>query len=383
MDSQVSPLNIFDKLGLPPTINACGIYTDLGGSIISPTVWHYMTEMNSSFVSMPHLLKQAGQRIADLIGAEAAYVSLGASAAITLGTAVCMTGKDGRKWEQLPNTTGMKNEVIIQHRHRYKFDHMARLSGATLVEVGNDNTTPEQIAEAIGPQTAAIMFPAHLDGVAGTVSLRQTIDLGHQHHVPILVDAAYLSYPTEMMSSFTAMGSDLVCFSAKYYGGPNAGGFICGRSELIDMIAGLDFTGYESGLYRTFGRPFKLDRTAVVATVIALEEWFAIDHQERWRNYAKKARNFIGALQKCHGITLTPMCFTYDERLKSSPINCVAVGFDSLSGKNSDRVAEFLANDSPSIRVIVQDNLLVVVMETLLEEQELIIAARIKQALDM
>src|SRR4051794_36885995 len=130
---------IYDVLGTKPVINARGIYTDLGGSILSPRVWAAAEEANRSFVNMVDLLDRTGQIIAGLVSAEAARVTPGASAAIALGIAACMTGIDGQKMERLPNTDGMKNEVLIQRRHRYKYDRMVRMTGATLREVGDVN----------------------------------------------------------------------------------------------------------------------------------------------------------------------------------------------------------------------------------------------------
>ena len=128
--------SIFAHLGVTPVINACGIYTDLGGSRLSPRVWAAMEEMNRSFVRMPELLDRSGERIAALLGAEAARVTPGAAAAIMLGTAACMAGTDGTKSQRLPDTTGMPNEVLIQRRHRYKYDRQVPMTGARLIEVG-------------------------------------------------------------------------------------------------------------------------------------------------------------------------------------------------------------------------------------------------------
>ncbi len=108
------------------------------------------------------------------------------------------------------------------------------------------------------------------------------------HGVPVLVDAAYLNDPPSIMSTFIPRGADLVCFSAKYFWGPNSSGFICGRRDLIDAVAGIDFTRYESGKYLTFGRPWKMDRQIIVATVLALKEWLEMDHKARWESYREK-----------------------------------------------------------------------------------------------
>jgi L-seryl-tRNA(Ser) seleniumtransferase len=382
MGIQAVKQTIFKQLRVTPVINACGIYTDLGGSILSPAVWSAMAEINSSFVNMMDLLDKSGELIAGMLGAESARVTPGASAAIALGTAACMTGMDGTGWERLPDTAGMKNEVIIQNRHRYKYDRCARIAGAQLVVVGDDNgTTSDQLVKAIGARTAAILFPAHLDKTPGTMSLHQVRQLAQQYGIPILVDAAYLNYPVDVMKTFTAAGADLVCFSSKYFGGPNAGGFICGRKDLIDAVAGVDFTRFESGKYRTFGRPFKLDRQIIVGVVVALQEWWHMDHQARWEGYARKVQTMVGALRGVPEIALAPSYFTMDERLLPQPVNCLAIDFDSCSGKTAQQVYTKLAEGDPSIATVLLDHKLIIAVDTLLDGQEQIIVERLKLAL--
>ena len=45
-----------------------------------------------------------------------------------------MAGDDDAKIQQLPDTTGMKNEILIQKRQRYWYDRCLQLAGAKLVE---------------------------------------------------------------------------------------------------------------------------------------------------------------------------------------------------------------------------------------------------------
>jgi len=37
---------VFEKFKVRPVINACGIYTDLGGTVFSPRVWQAMQEIS-------------------------------------------------------------------------------------------------------------------------------------------------------------------------------------------------------------------------------------------------------------------------------------------------------------------------------------------------
>jgi D-glucosaminate-6-phosphate ammonia-lyase len=381
MKTAVRNASAFDKLSVRPVINACGIYTDLGGTVFSPSVWQAMQEINASFVRMVDLLDRSGETIAALVGADAARVTTGASAAITLGTAACIAGMDGKAWEQLPDTAGLKHEVIIQKAHRYKYDRMVRIAGGNLMEVGtSQGTSTRQLEQGITPQTAMMMFPAHLEGKAGTTSLCEASRVARKHGVPLLVDAAYMNYPTVAMGQYLRDGADLVCFSAKYFWGPNSGGFICGRRDLIEAVAGIDFTRYESGEYLTFGRPFKLDRHTIVATVVALQEWFDMDHEARWAMYQEKVSAMRKILGGVAGITTEARYFTMDERLAAEPVSCMTVEF-SHDAARADEVSSALLAGEPSIATAVIDGKVVVAVDTLLEDQHLVIADKLRELL--
>ena len=66
--------SVYGLLGVRPVINAAGIYTDLGGSVLSPTVRDAVHEVNGTFASMTELLDRSGERLAELLGVEAARV---------------------------------------------------------------------------------------------------------------------------------------------------------------------------------------------------------------------------------------------------------------------------------------------------------------------
>ncbi len=373
--------SLFHRLGTRPVINACGIYTDLGGSRLSPGVWKAMAEANESFVRLTDLLDSSGAHIAKLLGAEAARVTPGASAAIMLGTAACLAGADGTKSQQLPDTTGMKSEVLIQAGHRYKYDRQVAMTGASLIEVGSANgTRPDQLEAAITANTAMVIHPAHLDGKAGTLGLEQVAAIAHERGVPVFVDAAYMNYPTDLMAGYLKRGADMAAVSAKYFGGPNAGGFILARRALIPAIANVHFTRYESGKYLKYGRPLKMDRQTIVAVVVALEEWLKTDHNARFANYVRQADLLKGKLQDLPGLALAPMCFTMDERLVPDPVNALVITFDKAkSGLTASEAADKLAAGDPSILAVVEGERLAVVMDVLEDPEILVIADRLRR----
>ena len=376
--------SVFETLGVRPVINASGVYTDLGGSRISPEVWKAMTEMNERWVRMPDLLDRSGEILASRVGAEAARVTPGAAAAIMLGIAACMTGEDGKGWEQLPDTSGLRDEVVIQAGHRYKYDRQAWMTGAGRVEIGTvDGTDADELREVLTERTAAILHPGHLDGQGGTLPLEVVAEIAHARDVPIFVDAAFLNYPTSVMRTFIARGADLVCFSAKYFGGPNAGGFVAGRRDLLRAIAGIDFTRYESGEFRTYGRPLKLDRQIVAGVVLALDAWLSMDHEARFASYAARVDEIGRRVGEVPGVSHRPMFFTMDERLvEPQPTNCLVVDLEATGDRSVDDVATRLADGEPSIVCVVEAGRLVLAVDAMNDDEARTTGDRLRAVLE-
>jgi L-seryl-tRNA(Ser) seleniumtransferase len=353
-------MSLYDALGVRRVVNACGIYTDLGGSVLGPAAWAAASEANLTWAAMDELLEASGARIAALCGAEAARVVPGASAGIALAVGAGIARGDGAAMEALPH---MDAVVLMQRGHEYKYARCATLAGAR-VEWTDD------IVAALDGEADAILHPAHLDGVAGTVALDALAPLARAAGVRIVVDAAYQCFPLSELVRW-ATAADVACFSAKYFWGPNAGGFIAGRAHYVDDITALDFTGYESGQWRTFGRAFKLDRATVAATVAALEAWTALDHDARCSGYASVAGVLAARCAELPGARVELKQFTLDERLIDGPINAVLV-----RGRPASRLVATLAAGDPSIRAMAYDDALVLSTEALTDgESEEIVAA--------
>ena len=377
---------VYDRLGARPVVNCRGVYTELGGAIVGPTVWAAMTEANSTAASMSELLDATGRRLAGRFGAEAGRVTPGAAAAIALGTAACMTRGDGAATERLPDTTGLPGEVILQRVQfpHYKYARLIWLTGAHLRLVGSeDGTSREDLENALDPErVAAVFVPAHLDEQPGALPLREVAAVASGKGIPTLVDAAFLNYPPESMSRFTEDGGDLVCFSAKYFYGPNTGGFVVGRSDLVEAVALLDFTGFESGPWAIFGRPLKLDLHTVVGTLLAVEEWFELDHEARWRSYAELVEELARAVDGIAGVRAEPCFFTMVETLEPEPINCLVLQIDSQeTGVSAAEVERTLYESNPRVTVHLRDDTLIVAVDTMLPSQCPHVCARLRAAL--
>jgi len=378
--------SVYALFGVRPVVNCCGIYTDLGGSVLSDALWRAAEELNHSYIRMTELLSAAGSMIASLVGAESSRVTPSASAAIALSVAATMTGNDGKRWEQLPDTHGMKSKVVIarSHSRRYKYASCVRMPGAQLVEAGpEDRFDLDAIIGAVRSDVACVFVPAHLlDGFSGVSQLTTLIEKIHRLGTPVVVDAAYLSYPIDLLQQFARCGADLSCFSAKYFFGPNSGGFVSGKRELVEIVAGLDFTGFESGRFRTFGRPFKMSRYDVATTALALREWVALDHAKRWQQYHARVARIAESVPPRSGIHAQPCLFTMSEELVTgSTVNCLALTFDQC-GFSAATVAARLESGDPIIATIVQGETLIIAVDTLLDRQEHLVAQRLAEALE-
>ena len=365
--------DVYTRLGVDPVINAGGNTTTWGGSTPSPVVKRAMAEADMSFVEMRQLLEKSGERIAEILGVEAAYVTAGCYAALALSAAACITGADSEKRLQIPNASGMKDEILIQKNQRYGFERCYTLSGGRLVEVGDENgTTPEQLEAAIGPNTAAVADFVQSDWGDEVVPLEDVVRIAHGHDVPVIADAASRIYPLDYFQQ-TAQAADLVCFGGKYVNAPQSAGFVCGRKDLVEVVAGHGFVSS-----RPFGRGMKVDRQEIVGLVVGLEEWFSMDHEARFREYDAK---FDAIKQGLQGVSSVQKAEVV--RTTRPPGVTLHVVIDSeVLGKRARDVMDELQKGEPRIRILAEgDDTLNINVHTLRDGEEQIVAQRLRQVL--
>jgi L-seryl-tRNA(Ser) seleniumtransferase len=296
--------NIYKELGAVPVINAIGSVTMLGGSTPIPEVKEAMEQADSAYIPLMELEESAGQAVAGMLDVPAAYVTAGAGSALTLATAAFMAGDDDDKIQQLPDTTGMKNEILIQKRQRYWYDRCLELAGAKLVEFGSEEkTTGEDLERAIGPDTAAVHYYAQAQSPdPQALSLEKTIEIAHAHDVPVMVDAAGQIYPLELFGQYVRMGADFQCIAAKYLGATQSAGLALGTEDAIHKLSLQSFVGYEGRRIRGIGRPQKVDRQEIVGTVAAVRRWVTQNHEERLAVAEGKCETIIAQLNGIPGV---------------------------------------------------------------------------------
>ena len=370
--------NIFDELGVRPVLNAQGNRTLLGGGTPSDTVKTLMDSIEDYYVNMGDLMDSVGSRISEMLGVEGALVTSGCAAALAYAAAACMTGDDVDRIEQIPDTTGMPNEIIIQRQLRIKYDRTMSVPGGKLIEIGDeDQTTVEQLEEAIGPNTAAIHYLAPGDRNPGALPLEQVIDIGHNHDIPIIVDAAGEVYPTDKLSSYVKSGADLVAYGAKYFGAVNSSGILTGRKDLVSVARSHSFIGFEDSPVRSFGRPMKVDRQEVVAVYGALREWLTMNHEDRFASYEVRIDTMRNELPQFEGVT-------FSDYPPDAPAEALMLTIDpEKAGKSAQDVIDELKDGNPSIwvRELPEEKSLAIRMLTLKEGGEHVIAQRLREIL--
>jgi L-seryl-tRNA(Ser) seleniumtransferase len=204
-----------------------------------------------------------------LLDVPAAMISSGGAGSILLATAACVTGKDADKIRRLPDTTGMKNEVIMVRQHRMGFDHAARAAGVRIVEVD----AVDQLRASIGPQTA-MLFWVNIYEPRGKISAREFLAAGKQAGVPVFNDAAAELPPAENLSLLVKQGYDLVGFSGgKGLRGPQASGLLLGRADLIEA-AHMNNNPHSD----TIARTCKVGKEEIMGLLAAVEVYAKRDH---------------------------------------------------------------------------------------------------------
>ena len=303
---------IYKEMGAKPIINAIGSVTLLGGSTPKPVVKEAMDRADAAYVNLPHLQEVVGKKIADYCNVPSAYVTSGAGAALALAGAAFMAGNDDDLIQQLPNTSGMKGEMLIQKCQRYWYDRCIEVSGAKLVEFGDElGAVESDLENAITEQTCGITWVAN-ELSPGTVvgnnimtnplSLEKVIEIAKKHNIYVLVDAAAQIYPLDILGKYVRMGADAQVIAAKYMGASQSVGLALGTNEMIGKIANQSFTGYEGRRIRGIGRPMKVDRQEIIGVTVAVNEWVTMNHEERLAEAEQQSNVMLAPLQNIKGV---------------------------------------------------------------------------------
>jgi uncharacterized pyridoxal phosphate-dependent enzyme len=373
--------NIYSQIGVRPFINARGTWTYLSASLELPTVRAAKQEAARHFVDIFELQRAAGRRLAELSGAESGMVTSGAAGAIASATAACIAGTDPTKIWQLPDTTGLKNEVIM-FGGRSAFDSAARLAGGKLVVAH----TQDELQAAIGPNTAMIYTTILGD------RLKDAIAVAKRANVPLLLDDAAGIPPIENLRLYPKMGADLFCFSGgKGLGGPQCSGLLLGRKDLIEA-AMANTSPWEGAVCRAM----KVGKEEVMGCLAAVEAWEKMDLNALNREWNRTVKRVAALVETVPGVSTDikipeggnrypTLTVSWDERAWNfSVADC-----DRALREGDPRI-EVLTNSNPSLVPAVTEhhdskkvhvNKLQIISMTMQPGEELIVGQRLREIL--
>ncbi len=331
--------DIRQSLGLRPIINASGTMTVFGASIMVPQAVAAMAAIASEFVEMDALFVSASAVIAQATGGDAGFVTASCASAITLSVAGAMTGARLLAVERLPDTTGLRNEVLVQLGHMVGYGASLRqgieMTGARVVPVGTVSMAqPYQLDEAINEHTACAVFVvSHMTVQYAMLALEQVCAICHAKGVPVIVDAA----SEYELRGFLARGADIVVYSGhKFLGGPTSG-IVTGRKDLVHA-ARLQNRG--------IGRGMKVGKESIAGVMAALQAWRQRDHAAVRAREDAALDSWLEALAPCAPVS----CERVDDPT-GNPLQRLRVRVLPHSGWSARSFADALAAGEPPIMV--------------------------------
>ena len=331
---------VYRAMRVRPAITASGHTTAYGGSKLRPEVKEAMEQAAGVMVNMDELNRAAGKFIAEVTGAEAGFVSSGAAGGLVLQAAAVIAGADPIKMAQLPNTEGMKNEIIIQRCHRFAYDQCYRVAGAKMVDIGDGRRCqPWQLEAAFTDQTAAVAYLFSSSLSRRALPFETVIEMAHARDIPVIVDAASFVPPRANLRRFNEAGADMVIFSGgKAVKGPQGAGILCGRADLIEAAFA------NAAPHQFMGRGMKVAKEEIIGLVRALQIFVNEDEEAETERLREMSQQVVDALIEVPGLHAT---VEHDEHNYTTPLALVKLARDWAGPGRDDIVAALTAGDPP------------------------------------
>ena len=360
--------DFFKELGLRTFINAAGTYTSMTGSLMPKEVTDAISYGTTEYVNLDELQDKVGERIAELLECEYATVSSGCFGAMSIGMAGILTGMDPKKVKQLPNTEGMKNEVIIQESHTIGYAQALTNVGAKVVKI----KTARDLEKAINKNTAMLWFlNANTD--QGAIKWEEFIALGKKYNIPTFIDCAADVPPVENLFKFTKMGFDLVAFSGgKGIRGPQSAGLLLGKRKYIEAAR-----MHTPPRGETIGRGMKVNKEEVLGMLAALELYLQKDHKAEWAMWEAQIKLISDSALKIKGVETEVHVPKYANHVPSLRIRWN----QNLVKITPNEVRDQLKNGHPSIQTVGDNSTVGITTWMMVPGQERVVATRINEIL--
>lgn len=329
----------FAEIGVTPLINAAGGYSAFGGARMRPEVAEAIRYGTYNKAKVDDLHDAVGARIAEMAECEAAMVTSGATAAMVLSVAGCMTMGDPEKIEQLPSTEGLKSEVIIQKNHRYTYERALIVPGATLVEVADE----EELIAAISDKTAMMFWLlANHNPDGDSIAMDRYLAIAKEHNIPTFLDGATMTPPASNVIDACNLGFDLVGFSGgKGLRGPYSTGLLLGRKDLVHY-ARINGSPYS----RALGRGMKVAPEEYLGMMIAFEAALSINEEE---DFERKREVFARMSDQMNDVPTLKQNVILDEGMVNELY--LDLEWDQATVKiTNEELIEVLKAGNPSVR---------------------------------
>jgi len=356
----------YKDLNIKPFINASGTITTLGGSIMPPEVIDAINVAASAFIDLNELHLKAGEKLAQMIGVPAAFISCGAASGVQLSAAACLTGTDSERIHKLPDTTDMRNEFIISMVDSHTYIHQGiEAVGGKLVRVGSrQSVSATDIIKGIGENTAAVVF---FLGKQTKAQLAEIVPEATKRDVPVMVDAAAQLPPRSNLKEIVEMGVSLVSFSGgKGLRGPQGSGLVLGKKELVEAVR------LNSNPHSAVGRGMKVGKEEIMGLLTAVELFLAKDESEELAEWHARVAHIVQAVQSIDGIQAEVRSRGQQAYPDIAPRAYITLA-DSF-GKTTRQVVNELREGEPAIVVRQGGDAIVIDPMTLMPgEQEMIV----------
>ena len=336
--------NVYTRLGIKPFINANLPFTFLSATVVWPEVRRAIDEAAHYMVDVVELQRGVGRRLAEISGAESGMVSSGAAGSMALATAACIAGTDPEKIWQLPDTAGLKDQVIMWGG-RSIFDSALRLVGGKPVVV----SSLEELRRSINDKTAMLCTGYSADpDPADPPPLTEMVSICKSAGIPVFVDAAGGIPPIDNIRRYARMGVDLYGFSGgKGLRGPQASGLLLGRQDLIEAALA-NATPVEGAVCRAM----KVGKEEIIGCMAALEKWLTIDLDELYREQTEILEKIAVFVESVPGVETHIEVRTGSNRFMQLVVRWNEEAF----GLTVDECGRELREGDPSISVLCNYN---------------------------
>ena len=368
--------NLLDELGIRTFINAAGTYTTMTASLMDDEVMNAIDYSAKEFCMLNEVQDKVGEKIAQMVHAEAAMVTAGAFSALTLGTAGILTGMDQAKVKQIPHRleeSGIKSEVILQKGHFDGYEQALYNTGVTIIPV----ETADDVDKAVNEKTASMHF-LNCNALEGKIMHDEWLQLAKKHNLPATIDIAADVPPVTNLWKYNDMGFSFVALSGgKAIRGPQSTGVLMGKK---DIIAAARLNDSPNGV--TIGRGMKVNKEEMLGMYAALDAYVNKDHDKEWKMWEDNVGYIDDAVKNIKGVTTeisVPPIANHTPKLK--------IAWDkNIIRTTRENLGDKLRNGNPSIEVISwgdEDNSISLTVFMLKKGEEKIVARRIKEELSL